>query len=297
MSTRIRTAVTMTTATGILMALAACGSSDNGATQGAEDCTPAHPDLETINAGELSVAVFEDPPLATFDGDRLEGIEGSIMHLIAERECLRLVPLKFQASGIIPAVETGRADVALGGYVLSLRREEVVAQSDPVLLNPLTITSPGASPIDSMEKMEGSTLGSVVGFQSIEEIEEFLDDTGGQLNLYDGKFGAFSDLAVGRVEGVAASALSARYLAETQGVEDPFVFYPPEDERLRFTINHGQTNFPVRQSNLPLRDAINEAIADLREDGTLQSLVEEAGIDDAERIANPGDVTYVDQDS
>ena len=59
----------------------------------AQECTPAHT-FPTVEAGKLTVAIYEYPPFSTVTADgQIGGVDSDIVKAIAKANCLEIVPV------------------------------------------------------------------------------------------------------------------------------------------------------------------------------------------------------------
>lgn len=252
--------------------LAAC-SDDAPASTVDASCKPQH-DFSTVEDGFLTVATYEFAPHTLLDGDKLSGIEGELLAEVAKRECLTL---KVQTSGgaaaSVPAVETGRADLAAGDWWRTKARAEIVSLSDPLYLDQGAIVS--VDGFKTIADLEGHTFGSVVGNLWN---DEFTKEFGGSFKVYQDGESAFSDLAAGRIDAIVDSvgATTARF--ETDPIDGADIVPLEYDPRISVTKNPGQVNWPTSKDNAELTEALNAQIAAMHEDGTIEKILDKYGI-------------------
>ncbi|MEJ6488959.1 ABC transporter substrate-binding protein [Leucobacter sp. USCH14] len=278
--------LTRTAAVGAAAALllAGCSGSGEGSSQAvSEDCVPAHEGVETIKPGVLTVAHYDYPPFAYMEEGEFVGIEGEIMTKIAEMECLDMELVQGDGSAMITSVQTGRADTTLGSWYRTAEREEVVRLSSPVVTSPLSVVSTsGVKTVDELTELDA--VGAGQALVGVEEMQELL---GNKLKLYPNNDAEFADFQSGRIDGAILGLGAAVTLLELYPVEGATVEPLEADPRLSATVNVGQTNFPVNLDNESLGKAIDENIAQLREDGTIAELAEKYGF--PAEIADPGE--------
>lgn len=250
----------------------AASTESQESTAGSEECSPAHPGLTTVEEGFLTVAAYEYPPFSAIDGESLSGAEGEILNSIAALECLDVKVQPGDASAMIPAIETGRADTTLGSWYRTSARAEIVLLSDPVIIDQLTLIS--VEGVDSVEGLIGKKVGSTLGFLWNEDLENLL---GNDLSLYPTTQALYADLASGRISVVVDTFPSGQSALQTTPVEGAQFKVPAPDDRVVSTTLPGQTNFPVNLSNPGLQEAINNNLKTLRDSGVLAEIAEKWG--------------------
>lgn len=241
-------------------------------TMAAEECSPAHPGLTTVEEGFLTVAAYEYAPFSAIDGETLSGAEGEILNSIAALECLDVKVQPGDASAMIPAIETGRADTTLGSWYRTSARAEIVLLSDPVIIDQLTLIS--VEGVDTVEGLIGNKVGSTLGFLWNEDLEALLGD---DLSLYPTTQALYADLASGRISVVVDTFPSGQDALKNTPVEGAQFKVPAPDDRVVSTTMPGQTNFPVNLDNPGLQEAINNNLKTLRDSGVLAEIAEKYG--------------------
>ena len=252
---------------------------DSGAVDG--DCTPLH-DIVTIEEGYLTVAAYAYPPFSGIDGETLTGAEGEIISEIAAMECLEIKVLPGDAAAMIPSITSGRADTTIGSWYRTEEREEVVLLGAPVIADRLTLVS--TEGVGTIAELEGNKVGSILGFLWNDDLAGVVGD---DLKLYDSGQSMYADLAAGRIDVIVDTYPSAQAVLETTPIDGLQFVVPPPDPAVVSTTKPGQSNFPVNQDNPELVAAMDEIIATLRADGTLEEIVVSHGFQaDA---ADPGE--------
>jgi polar amino acid transport system substrate-binding protein len=247
----------------ILAGTAACGSASEGNQIGApEECTPAQ-SVETVEDGILTVAIAENPPVAITSDGRFEGLEPTLIREFAEANCLALQVDSMSFAATIPAVESGRADMAAGGYYRTAERAKVVDLTAPIWLDQMGIIAESA--IETVSDLEGSKVGTVDGYLWVPELQAVL---GSDLTIYPSSVEMKADLEAGRIEAAVDSvALAQQY--------DGYVAVPAEpDERVQSTVQPAQVGWPYAKGNTSLGTALDEAIAGWHSDGTIADALE-----------------------
>ncbi|WP_449278917.1 substrate-binding periplasmic protein [Leucobacter sp. GX24907] len=254
------------------VSLAACsgGGSDSA---GGEDCTPAHPDLETVEAGKLTVATYDYPPLMIVDGDTLTGVEGELLKEVAAMECLELsVQAAGGAGAAIPSVEGGRADLAAGDWYRTKARAEVVRLSDPVYLDESAVISLNDYSMDDLEDIK---VGSVSGNLWNESLKKWLGDG---FVVYQDDESIYGDLEAGRVDAIIASIASSQTTLEGRGIENASLIPLEPHPEVPEAEAPGQAGWPTSYDNEAFGEALDENIAELHESGRIVEVLKEFGV-------------------
>ncbi|WIB34397.1 ABC transporter substrate-binding protein [Curtobacterium sp. MCSS17_005] len=264
------------------LALSGCASSSDAASGVDPDCKPAH-DFTTIASGTLTVATYDFAPYTELKGGSVSGIEGELLKAVAKRECLSLSVLSSGgASAAIPAVQSGRADLAAGDWWRTTARAKVVSLSDPIILDQGAIVSKAG--YKTVADLDGKKIGSVAGNLWNDGFQKVFGD---DFTVYQDGESAFSDLAAGRVDAIIDNVASTTARFESKPVKGAEIVPLTADDRIPETDKPGQVNWPTSKKNSDLTDALNEDISALCEDGTVEKIVKKYGVN--ETITKVGD--------
>lgn len=258
------------------MALASCSDSPSSSSAASTDpnCTPVH-EFDTIEAGVLKIATPELPPFSSYNDGAPEGIDVDVINAIAELECLTPEYIAVEYSGAVPAVQSGRADVAVGDYYRTTSRAEIVGLSDPMYFDGMGIISKdGVTELDEVLKRN---VGTVDGYLWVPDMKELL---GSDLKIYKSNVEMWADLEAGRIDvGIDSIPVAELVIKSKEGWEvdalDP-------DDRVGASVKPAQSGIPFAKDNTELEKALNEDIKTLREDGTLADIFTKFGVDPAE---------------
>ncbi|MDR1833779.1 MAG: transporter substrate-binding domain-containing protein [Propionibacteriaceae bacterium] len=255
--------------------LAGCSSdttapSGDGGSSVASDCTPAH-SFTTITEGKLSIAVPEFPPFSSMVPDSPAGIDTEIAQAIASLECLEVELSEVAYSAAVPAVQTGRADMAVGCYYRTAERAEIVDLSDAIYLDGMGVVSKDG--ITSIPEMITKNVGSVDGYLWNEDMQTLMD---GKMKIYPSNVEMWADLQAGRIDlgfdSVAVSQDKAKGTDFVVTVAEP-------DDRVAASVKAAQIGLPLTKGNAELLAAVNDDIKKLRDDGTIKAIFEKYGVD------------------
>lgn len=255
----------------------ACSSS--GETGGEASDAP----FETVTPGQITVGVPTFPPFSGLEDGEIIGPDGAILARIAEHYDLELVADPYEFSALIPAVQQGRLDVAIGSIFRTHERDEVVDFTDPLYIEPGSFISlDGAQTVDDLV---GRRVGTIQGYNWVGDINDLL---GGDLVLYPSSVELKQDLEAGRLDVAIDSYGTALEMYEGTDYE---VHVMTPDERVEAATNPGQVGFVVSEDNPELTEAFNEVIAALHEEDAIAPILEEWGLDPA--AAEVGEPRYL----
>jgi polar amino acid transport system substrate-binding protein len=187
--------------------VAGCGSSAGTSASAlvSKSCKPEH-QFSTLHKGQLTVSTYNFPPSTIVEsGNKLGGIEGQILTKIASEECLKMNIAVASGSGVIPAVQSGRADVASGDWTLTVPRVKVLSHSIPFYNEPMVLLSKSGQ-ARSIPDLKGKTVGTAQGNFWDDALNGYL---GGSLKEYQSGLQAYQDLSDGRIQVVVDGLIGA----------------------------------------------------------------------------------------
>ncbi len=271
---------------GIMCAsLAACGSSaaddaastdtqtaaEETAEETADDAAAADTEGETAEAGEVTTvtegiltmgtnAAF--PPYEYYEGDTVVGIDAEIAQAIAEKLGLSLEIVDMDFNSIITAVQSGKVDVGIAGMTVDPDRLENVDFTDSYATGVQVVIVTEDSDIASVDDLEGKLIGTQEGTTGWSYCSE---DYGDDMVIpYTNGATAVQALLDGKVDCVVIDQQPALSFVEAnEGLKILETEYAVEDYAIA-----------VSKDNTALRDAINTALNELIEDGTVQGILD-----------------------
>ena len=260
----------------MMMSLAACGSSASSASSEAVSSEAASEvasasseaasaaELTTVTPGKLTMstnAAF--PPYeSTDDNGNFVGIDIDVAAAIAEKLGLELQVDDMDFDAALLAAQNGKSDMVMAGVTVTEDRQLVMDFSDSYATGIQSIIvkedSDIASPDDLADKMIGTQRGTT-GY--IYCSDDFGDE---HVTPYDNGLTAVQALVNGQVDAVVIDNAPAKEFVEANpGLKILDTAYAEED----YAIG-------VAKGNTAMLDAINGALEELKNDGTLQAIVD-----------------------
>ena len=218
--------------------LAGCGSSNDK--KSAESSTSANgtATVKTAKDGVLTMATNATfPPYESYEGNDIVGIDADIAKAIADKLGLKLEIQDMEFNSIITAVQSGKADLGLAGMTVTDERKQSVDFTDSY-----------ATGIQSVIVKEGSSIKSI-------------DDLKGK---YNKGADAVMALTSGKIDAVIIDNQPAKSFVETtDGLQILDTDYVQEDYAAA-----------IQKGNTDLLNAVNGALKELKEDGTIQKILD-----------------------
>jgi len=246
---------------GLILLLAACGSSEDTGTE-ADDGNGEGGELE-----DTYTLVTDNSfvPFEFMEDGELVGFDIDLIHAIADEAGFELEVETTNFDGIIPGLQTGQFDIAIAGIGITEERKNVIDYSDPYFESGLAIGVPiDNEEIEGIEDLEGKTIATRLGSTSSAYIKENIE--GADPSEFEQLDQAYLAVENGSADAVLYDDPNVRYYIQTAGEDKLKVvgdLYQAEDYGIAVTKGKPE-----------LVEAINDALATLRENGTYDELYE-----------------------
>ena len=222
-------------------------------------------EFTTVEAGKLHMATNATfPPYEMVaDAGTFEGIDGDIAGKIAEKLGLELVVDDMDFGSIITSVQTGKEDIALAGLTVTDERKQNVDFTDSYATGVQVVIVPEDSDIKTIDDLQGKLIGcqeSTTGYTYC------TDDYGEDMvTAFPSGANAVQALLTGKIDAVVIDKQPAEaYVAQNEGLKILDTEYVTEN----YAIG-------VSKDNTALRDAVNNALKELIDDGTVQAILDQ----------------------
>lgn len=164
----------------------------------------------------------------------------------------------------------GNIDMIWNGYSVNEKRKELVSFSDPYLENRQVILTLADSPIETKADLAGKIVGAQNASSAVEAMEKdatvYESFDGSEAVTYETNNDVLMDLEAGRIDAAVADEVIIRYYINNNGKEKYKV--------LEEDFGDEQYAIGMRKSDEALVNAINEAYAELKADGTVKDISE-----------------------
>ena len=256
-----------------VFALAGCSSGGDSSTdattttEAAESTDAAATDdgsYTLVEEGKLTVVASIDfPPFENLVDGQPEGFEVDLMTAIAEQMGLEvnyLPTMKFDA--LVPAIAAGgTADVSAAGITITPDREAEVDFTDPIMDSNQCIVVKKGSDIAGSADLSGKIIGGQSGTTGIDWAKENAPDA--EIKTFDEYTAVLAALQSGQVEAVVMD----------KPVADYYILNAYQDCEVVEAIPTGeQYGIAVSKNNPNLTAAINEALQELKDNGTYEEI-------------------------
>ncbi len=236
----------------LLLAMAACGEQ------------PQTPD-DTQEPAVLHMATEGTfPPYEYYDNGQLVGIDIEVAGAIAEKLGMKLETTDIAFDSIIPGVQAGKYDIGMAGVTVSEERLQQVNFSDSYATGVQVVIVKEGGKVQSLDDMADAIIGTQSGTTGfIYASSDFGDD---HVKSFTKTTDAVEALKNGQVDCVMLDNEPAKALVAANpdaGLSILDTAYANEDYAIA-----------INKQNTDLLNQINAALAELKADGTLQSIID-----------------------
>ena len=219
--------------------------------------------ISTVEDGVLHMATnAQFPPYEMVkDGGGFEGIDVEIATAIAEELGLELVVDDMDFPAVITSVQSGKSDIGVAGLSVNEELMKSVDFTETYAHGVQVIIVPEDSEISSVDDLKDKMIGTQEGTTG----NVLCSDDYGDENVVAYTNGALAIEALkgGKVDCVVIDEQPAKeFVKANEGLTILSTKYVTEDYAIA-----------VSKDNAALRDAINEALVDLIEDGTVDEII------------------------
>lgn len=261
---RARTLLGLAAASAAVIALAACSSGTTD--QGATDAASGADDYGLVKAGTLTVATEGTYRPFSFHEDGsgdLVGYDVELAEAVADKLGLEIEFQETQWDAIFAGLDAGRFDVIANQVSINPEREEQYLFSEPYTVSPgVIVVKEGDSSISSFDDLAGKTTAQSLTSNWYELAQE----SGANVEAVEGWAQAVALLEQGRVDATINDELTFLDYVKTNGASGLEIAAETDDPSL--------SAFALTKDKQDLVDAIDQALAELRDEGVLAELGE-----------------------
>nr|MBO2478660.1 cysteine ABC transporter substrate-binding protein [Bacillota bacterium] len=263
------------------MILAACGSNQSESAPPAKQ-TQEEPSaqndtgtnessnlLDEIKArGKITVGIMGTYPPYNFlnENKEMDGFDADIAKEIAKRLGVEVEFVPQEWSGMIAGLKQGKFDVVISQMAITEERKAEMDFSDPYIKNSVRIiVQDSRDDIQSLEDFKGKKIGVGLGTNDETYLRtKVLPEYGPfEIKTYNDVITSLMDLNAGRIDATINNMYAIKPLVEKNGFKIKAVGEP---------VKSDYAGIAMRKGNPELQQAINEALASMKEDGTYEAI-------------------------
>ena len=218
--------------------------------------------ITTLEEGKMIYSTSPDFPPFEYrdDNDNIIGIEPELIALVAEKIGLTAEPLAMDFDGALLAARAdlgAKADLIVSGVTVTEERKAVYDFTEPyTTINQAIVSKDGAVTKDQLNDV-------IIGVQSGTTGQIYAEDNFKNVTKYETYSLAFQALQNGQVDCVLLDdAVGNAYIKRIPGLGAQ-----PTDCEIE------EYAFGVNKGNTALVDAINAALKELKDDGTIEAII------------------------
>ena len=219
-------------------------------------------DLGTLTPGKIIVGSDTAyPPFENVVNGVTEGFDVDMMTAVGERLGYEVEFKTYKFDALITGLQSGTEfDMVASAMTITDERKQAIDFSDPYINSNQSLAIPADSEIASADDLkEGDKVGVQSGTTGEIWAKENLATKGVTVTPYDDILAAFSAMGAGDIDGVINDAPISQDVVKDPARKAKVVAEIPTGEQYGFGFNKNST---------ALRDAVNSALAEIKQDGT-----------------------------
>ena len=215
-------------------------------------------------AGKLMIATSPDfPPFESLEGNEVVGIEVDIMELVCAELGVEAEFVQMDFDSVLIGIQAAKYDCAMSGITVTADRQKNMLFTDPYYNAAQVIVVTEGSAIASKADLEGKTVSVQTGTTA----ESGCQDEGIAVQAFTANADAKTALTTGKVDAWVVDNLTAIQMVE-EGDGLVILEEKMTEEPYAFAFAFGSEDLVA---------AINDALAALVEDGTVESIFDSYG--------------------
>lgn len=187
----------------------------------------------------------------------MSGFDIEVGEALAKEMGLEPVQKRIKFKGIVEGVKTGRADAAVASHTINPQRSKYVSFSTPYYYSGPQIFTRPDSQIKTAEDLAGKEVAVAKGSTYADTASKYTD----RVKTYDSDITALQALSSGRHDAVITDFVTGKSAAK-EGFKI----------KAQQLISRSEQAIVLPQDNPKLLKRVNEALEELREDGTLTEI-------------------------
>lgn len=196
------------------------------------------------------------------DTGEMEGFDIELIEAIAEESGFNVEFETMEFDGLLASMRTSKNDIGIAGISITEERKEFIDFSDKYYDSGLILAVPVDSDIESIDDVDGLTVGARQGSTSNDYLK---DNTDAEVEAYPEIVTAYMDLERGRLDAVLYDLPNVQYYISENA-----------SDKLKTVgdVMEGQPYGIALPKGSDLVDPVNEGLAAIKENGTYAEIYE-----------------------
>ncbi len=201
------------------------------------------------------------PPMEFVKDGQRTGFDIDLVEALGKAMGRKIEWIDIDFKGLIPALQSGRADMAMSAIYITDDRRKVVDFSDPYYAGGLVVLTKKDGPIKSLKDLDGKKVAVQVGTKSV----SFLKDNFPKAERVEVEKNQemFNLAQIGRADAAVTGKPAAKLYAQSH----------PDMTVLAEQITTEEYGMAIPKNQPATTQAINAALKQLKENGTYAALV------------------------
>lgn len=228
--------------------------------------TEAGANYNLVSEGKLVMGTnAEFPPFEYREGGKAVGVDPAIMAKVAEKLGLELEINDMAFEALDGSLTSDKIDVIAAGYTITDKRLQSMDFCDTYYKAKQTVIVKSDSSYQKKDDLKDKKIG---GQQATTGVLYSAPELTAKENIKEYANGATAvlDLLAGRIDAVIIDNYPAKAYKQENGDKIRLIENQFEDEDYAYAVKKGNT---------ALRDAINQALAEMKSDGTFDQIISE----------------------
>ncbi len=250
------------------VALAGCSGEPaaSSSSSASEDAQGTTEEMVLIDDGKLTIAASLDfPPFENLEGSEAVGFEVDLMKALAEKMGLQaeyLPSTKFDT--IVPMISAGgKADVGVSGFTVTEDRKKEIDFTDVIMDSNQGIVVMKDSGYTDVDQLAGKKIGAQSCTTGYDWAKENIE--GAEVIPFDEMTAVFAALQSGQIDAIASDLPVVQYYVNNAYTDMQIIAEIPTGEQYAIVVS---------KDNPALTQALNDAIAEAKADGTYDEIYE-----------------------
>lgn len=262
---RGRLAAILIAVVALLMALVVgCSSSSSDSSSSSSTEKKSEAKVTTLNAGELQIGSdIAFPPFENMEGENPVGFDVDLMTAIGEKLGVKVTFMNNKFDGLIPSLNAKKFDAIMSAMTITDDRKKEVLFSDPYIDSNQSLAVKKSSSIKDVAGLKGKIVGVQSGTTGEKWAKENVKDAK-EIKSFDTALDAFTALESGQIDGVINDLPVSAYIVKDK----------PELNIVKEIKTDESYGIAFRLDDTQLRDAVNKALKELKDDGGYDKVYE-----------------------